>query len=349
MWSPAHHSAAVWSGPGLGSSQNLRILLCQPQSDKVPSQRCSGEVSGNVHEAPGSGRESPRPFLGPSDADVARRETGSLAAELNLHQHRRELAEVRGPGPHRVPACSLQGRVWEPELAHEPPGRPHPQALLGGGGGGDRKLLDRGPGSATQRLEVTSAMSIFSCTSGRRWSLGRLHGRLLAPSLGVLIELPPQPDVTGSLPNHRRLQRHPESRALANVPPSSGRAPRLLALSLPPPPGPVPPKRPPAGITPLRARRGGTASHRGLPQRKETARVRPFLPARLSAGLRVRLSASENGMGAQVSSPGKRSCVRGFIANSRSSWPPGGPSLHPWPCRQGGPWSSRTIVLIGGD
>lgn len=134
-------------------------------------------MSYDVREAPGVVQSLLAQFLGLSDADVARRETRPLATEQNLHQHPRELAEVGDPGATPgLLVCSRQGRAWEPELANKPPGHPHPQPLRRG----DRKLLDRAPGSG-RILGRSPLRCLFSAPRpGRRWSLGRLHRRLLS-------------------------------------------------------------------------------------------------------------------------------------------------------------------------
>lgn len=127
-------------------------------------------------------------FLGLSGADVARGETRSLAARLNLHQRRREPAEVRL----RATPAAAGRTAWEPELAREPPGHPHPQAFLGEGGG--QEAAGQGPGLGPLRLEVTSAL--FPAPRLAPAESGPITRPPSLPSLGVLIKLPPPPDVT---------------------------------------------------------------------------------------------------------------------------------------------------------
>lgn len=125
------------------------------------------------------------------------------------------------------------------------------------------------------------------------------------------------------------LQRHPECRAwLTSLPPP--RAPRVLKLR--------------SVLLPGLPRGGpcvaGRPSCRVLPPGRPLLQPALRRPAGLPLSLRKRT-------GAQVPFPETRSCVHGRIASSQSAWPPG-PSLHPWPCRPGGPGPAGP-VLIGGD
>lgn len=139
------------------------------------------------------------------------------------------------PGPHqgcRPAACRDGPGSWSWQRSH--------QALLGG----DRKLLDRGPGSGCAssgghlcdvyfQLHVRPPAESGQITRTPPLPVSRLPNRIIT----IADEAPSQTqDVSKGTS---------ECGALANVPPSPGRAPSSWPL-----PSPLAPKRPPAEIIP---------------------------------------------------------------------------------------------------